>query len=102
MLSKYQQLVQGLESGFASIKLKDSVKALTLNICQQSRSHGARHFWRENLPQLYYMNPNVKFTVNNSKEKIKPSIELETNSGKKVLDITGLSSQDIVRKLSEN
>ncbi|OMJ08258.1 54S ribosomal protein MRP49, mitochondrial [Smittium culicis] len=98
-MSKYVQLVQALESGIASVKFEKPVSRITLNFCQKTRAHGARHFWRKNIPQLQFMNPNVKFDVKLSQEKIKPSIELALPSGAKTLDITGLSSQDVVKKL---
>ncbi|OLY81914.1 hypothetical protein AYI68_g3974 [Smittium mucronatum] len=98
-MTKYTQLVHSLETGIASVKISQPVTSITLKFCQQTRSHGARHFWRKNMSQLQYMNPQVRFNVELSKEKIKPLLEIQAPSGLKTLDITGLNSSDIVKKL---
>ncbi|PVU95092.1 hypothetical protein BB561_002055 [Smittium simulii] len=101
-MNNFQKIVQKLETGSAAVKLNPGLKSLNLTFFTKSCAHGARYFWKKDLPKLMYNNPQAKFTVTIPEVSVKPSIEIELDSGKKVIDISGLNSDQVLKKVIES
>ncbi|PPQ78820.1 hypothetical protein CVT25_010689 [Psilocybe cyanescens] len=82
------------------------VKRLRLSLASQNDHFGARHFVKENLPQIRWANPNLDIEVRREKktksEQWKAEMELEFNDGNvQKVDINDKRSTTILKELMD-
>lgn len=78
------------------------VKEGVLSMGLLGSSHGTRRFVYENLPQLKYHNPGVRFSVERQRE-VTSFLQFRSADGENVsIETTGLKPTEIIDKIEEH
>ena len=84
---------------------KPGVKSLKLDLAPRNGHWGARHFLKDDLPRIAYVNPEVKYQVSKCRQLTpekpwKPSLQLEFADGTKHdVEVDGKRSEDIMKEV---